>query len=110
MASKQVRTPPTKITSNYVTPDDQMLDMGAYRVCGIQCTRLKTQASTSPVKVQHNCTKDPTGWLDTTAAFKLDGTDPDFQEVTSFGRYFRLVGPVAADGTAVFMVDWIGKE
>ncbi len=108
--AKQVRTSATKITTNYFTPDDQVVDLGAFRVVCIQCRRLKTQASATTVVVWHNTTKDADGWMPSAVAFKLDGTDPDFAELASFSRYLRLQAPQAADGSAVFQVDWIGKE
>lgn len=110
MASKHVRLAPTKLTANYTTPDEQVVDMGAYRVVGVQRRALKTQANTSLVVVEHNSTKDTDGWLPSAVGFKLDGTDPDFQELASFSRYIRIKAPAGADGTAVFLFDLIGKE
>jgi hypothetical protein len=48
--------------------------------------------------------------VSSTIVFNLDGTGSDWQELTSFGRYLRLLGSAGADGTAIVQVDWIGKE
>jgi hypothetical protein len=110
LASKHVRIPAQKLTANYVTPDEQVIDMGAYRVVCVQRRALKTQSSTATVVIEHNSTKDVDGWLPSPTVFKLDGTDPDFQELGSFTRYIRIKVPSQADGTAVFQFDLIGKE
>lgn len=98
------------MVSNYFTPDDQIIDLGAFRTVGIQCRRLKTQSGAYTIVIQHNSTKDADAWISSTVTFKLDGSDDDFKELTSFSRYLRIQAPSQADGTCVLQIDWIGKE
>lgn len=49
MASKYARLAPMKQTANLVTPDSLVIDMGAFRVVGVQRRALKTQAVVNTV-------------------------------------------------------------
>lgn len=105
---------PRALSASTQSPDDGVLDLGAYRQLVLDARLLKVGTGTGGgrVKIQHAAVNEPDAWRDLAGvSWVVDSTGTGgVLEATVFLRYIRWVADASVAGAPVVLIDLIAKE
>lgn len=108
MAGQYVRILDTRaLTANLFCPDNNVVDLGAFRVVIIDC-RLAVLGAGGNLIIETASVKEEGAWR-TVVSIPLNAA-PNLLEVTTFLRYIRWRTDGAVAGGPVATVDLVAKE
>ena len=108
MAGQYVRILDTRaLSSNLSCPDNNVVDLGAYRVVVVDC-RLAALGTGGNLIIETSSVKEDGTWR-TALSIPLNA-NPNLLEITLFARFIRWRTDGAVAGNPVATVDLVAKE